>query len=44
MVIDETSHCSPHVEDENLNQTTLETNKVRISINANDAYVTLYFF
>jgi len=30
MVIDETSH----VEDENLNQTTLETNKVRISINA----------
>jgi len=34
MVIDETSHCSPHVEDENLNQTTLETNKVRISINA----------
>eukprot|EP00102_Acyrthosiphon_pisum_P022512 XP_016659722.1 PREDICTED: uncharacterized protein LOC100575311 [Acyrthosiphon pisum] len=28
MVIDETSHCSPHVEDENLNQTTLETNKV----------------
>lgn len=25
-------HTSPRVEDENLNQTTLETNKVRISI------------
>lgn len=44
MVIDETSHCSPPVEDENLNQTTLETNKVRISLMPNDAYIILYFF